>query len=367
MPPPEYIFEEHAFFEGRHGTLYRAKYADTSSSAAGGDDSRAPVPVFTLVVKKIAAKGEDDIAKAHQEVAAHQYVQHLPRGAGTNSNPVPHPNIIQCLNAYKKDGFIHLVMPLAHTDLEQHVNSHGPLQVDEQRVVTRGLMSALQHVHGKGVTHRDVNAANVLLNLERGEGEGEGGSRGRIAGVLLCDFAWAAKDKHAIPWRDYMGTLGQHAPEVLIGPVCWQGQQQQPSSKADMFSAGCVLFCMATGQPSPFLPDMQELADLQRMHGVRGVGTFRALDRMVSFKGSMLEYGNKDEACEVPSVEAFKERFPDIHTDMADLIWSLWEYDPEKRPSASQVLQHPFLQPQPPAAAAASAGGVDRVEGAEVQ
>src|SRR4029077_8873821 len=53
--------------------------------------------------------------------------------------------------------------------LEQHVRQHGPLPLPLALAVARQVADALRAAHGKGILHRDVKPANVLLRREPGE------------------------------------------------------------------------------------------------------------------------------------------------------------------------------------------------------
>ncbi|CAE7359075.1 PEPKR2 [Symbiodinium necroappetens] len=100
--------------------------------------------------------------------------------------------------------------------------------------VMSSLLRGLAHMHALSVVHRDVKDTNIMIAA--------GGSR-----VVLCDLELSAelpKGSDWIPWT--CGTYGFIAPEVHVRAV--------GGRKADIFSAGVVMFLLLTGC-HPFLEE----------------------------------------------------------------------------------------------------------------
>ncbi|MFC9389563.1 serine/threonine protein kinase [Streptomyces venezuelae] len=120
---------------------------------------------------------------------------------------------------------------VAGPTLEARVVEQGPLT--ERQVAELGAMlaEALAEVHARGVIHRDVKPANIIL--ESGE-------------PRLIDFGIARTTKGTrgltLPGT-ILGTHGYMAPEQLMG--------QEPTAAVDVFALGAVLAYAATGRP-PF-------------------------------------------------------------------------------------------------------------------
>jgi serine/threonine protein kinase len=75
-----------------------------------------------------------------------------------------HPNIMPMLCAYETGTHLLLVMERAHGgELFDRVVSHGAFTERDAATVMVGLLSALAHLHGHGVMHRDVKPENLLL------------------------------------------------------------------------------------------------------------------------------------------------------------------------------------------------------------
>ncbi|MFE0801308.1 protein kinase [Streptomyces sp. NPDC058812] len=115
--------------------------------------------------------------------------------------------------------------------LDRAVQRHAPLPEASVRLLVAGLAEALDGVGSRGLVHRDVKPANVLLAL---------------AGPRLIDFgiARATDASAALPRTEVVvGSPGYTPPEQVIG-----GEVGPPT---DVFTLGAVLVLAATGH-GPF-------------------------------------------------------------------------------------------------------------------
>ncbi|HZP66877.1 MAG TPA: serine/threonine-protein kinase [Rudaea sp.] len=140
-----------------------------------------------------------------------------------------HPHILGLIDAGCDGPWHYLVVPLVRCgDLADLIaREDGPLPLPMVRRVMLQLLSALEYAHAQGVVHRDVKPANILLD-ERGN-------------CVLTDFgiALTASAERLTMVGYAVGTPEYFAPEQAQG---------QYDARSDLYSAGMILFEMATGR-----------------------------------------------------------------------------------------------------------------------
>ena len=147
---------------------------------------------------------------------------------------IDHPNVIPVYDAGELDGTLYLVMRWVDgTDLRTLLDSTGPLPPERAIKLLQPVAAALAAAHRRGLVHRDVKPANVLV--ARGE-EGEDGH------VYLTDFGIARRTDGESVTRTgvFVGTVDYAAPERF--------QRGKGDAASDIYSLGCVLFEAVTGK-----------------------------------------------------------------------------------------------------------------------
>ena len=158
---------------------------------------------------------------------------------------VDHPNITTVLDHGEQDGLPYLVMTYVDgPDLERILEDRdGPLEPAEAVMICTAVADALDAASKKGLSHRDVKPANILL--ADWDKAGEPGTKLRPQ-VYLTDFGLTKHNAAATVTRtgQFVGTLLYMAPEQIEG-------RAEPAS--DQYSLACVLWECLVGLP-PYLP-----------------------------------------------------------------------------------------------------------------
>ena len=150
-----------------------------------------------------------------------------------------HPNIL-AIHDYGKDGAVtYAVMELLEGETLRARLAKAPLPWREAIQVGAAIADGLAAAHAKGIIHRDLKPENVFLT---------GDGRVKILDFGLAKVEPAARTTDetgpyvtaATEAGTVMGTIGYMSPEQVRG--------QPADARSDLFSFGCVLYEMATGQ-----------------------------------------------------------------------------------------------------------------------
>jgi serine/threonine protein kinase len=150
-----------------------------------------------------------------------------------------HPNVVRTFAAGAIDDVHYLALEFVPgKTLRQVISGTGPLAVGDAARVFADVAAGLEHLHGRGLVHRDVKPSNVMVRPD-----------GR---AVLLDLGLALAPGEPLPadptitgGRGYIvGTTDYMAPEqardaTAVGPA------------ADLYGLGCTLFCALAGAP-PF-------------------------------------------------------------------------------------------------------------------
>jgi pSer/pThr/pTyr-binding forkhead associated (FHA) protein/tRNA A-37 threonylcarbamoyl transferase component Bud32 len=142
---------------------------------------------------------------------------------------IDHPNVIPVLEAGDEDGVLFITMRLVEgTDLRALIAAEGRIEPLRAARIVAQIGAALDAAHSRGLVHRDVKPANVLL--------------ARADHVYLSDFGLAKR-------ADDAGGLTRHG--SIIARAQYVAPEQIVEDRADaltdVYALGCVLFEALTG------------------------------------------------------------------------------------------------------------------------
>jgi serine/threonine-protein kinase len=146
-----------------------------------------------------------------------------------------HPHIAQILDSGEHDWLVYYVMDyIEGSTLRERLDSPVPLAVGETMRIVCDILEALDHAHARGIIHRDVKPANVVLSSW---------------GAVLLDFGIARAV--AASANDQLTRSG-----IAVGTSSYMSPEQisalrEIDHRSDLYSLGCVLYECIAGQP-PF-------------------------------------------------------------------------------------------------------------------
>jgi len=210
-----------------------------------------------------------------------------------------HPNIVRCFESFVHDGSLWLQLEIMDGGTLTGLIDRQEFTESQIAAFCRDSLMALSELHNRKIIHRDIKSDNMLLNRE-----------GRLK---LSDFGFCTRlNRYKSKRATMVGTPYWMAPEIV--------KRKKYTEAVDIWSLGIMTIEMIEGEP-PYL----EEDPLKALYIIAATGT--------------------------PKLED-----PDqCSKELLDFLSMALEVNPEKRPSAKELLQHPFVKK------AATADGMARL------
>ena len=211
----------------------------------------------------------------------------------------------------------------------------SPFLQSEIKTLMLQLLSAVSHCHSNWILHRDLKTSNLLMNnrgtikvadfgLARRYGDpvGVGGMTQLVVTLWYRCVCSPKVPLTSNPIAKY------RAPEILLGEKTY-------STAVDMWSVGCIFAELLLKEPL-----FQAKAEIELISMI-----FKLLGPPTN--DSWPEYSSlplaKTISLPSPQPHQFRQKFPFLTVAGIDLLSSLLTYDPERRISAEEALQHPYF------------------------
>jgi len=234
-----------------------------------------------------------------------------------------HENIIRLTNVLKADNDrdIYLVFEYMETDLHAVIRANILEDIHKQYIIYQ-LCKALKYMHTGNVLHRDMKPSNLLLNSE--------------CFLKVADFGLArsiaALENETVDnpvLTDYVATRWYRAPEILLGSTKY-------TKGVDMWSVGCILGELLGGKA--MFPGTSTMNQLDRIIEVTGRPTAEDIEAIKSpFAATMLE------SLPPSQPKSLQEMYPHASEEALDLMRQCLAFNPNKRITAEQSLEHPYV------------------------
>ena len=144
-----------------------------------------------------------------------------------------HPHILALYDSGEASGLLYYVMPYMRGEsLRDRIGREGQLAVDAAVRIGVEVASALERAHHEGIVHRDIKPENILL---------EGGIA-VVADFGIARVKSAAENASITQTGIALGTPMYMSPEQAVGADDLDG-------RSDVYSLGCVVYEMLTGNP----------------------------------------------------------------------------------------------------------------------
>ncbi|KAL0293741.1 UNVERIFIED_CONTAM: Mitogen-activated protein kinase kinase kinase [Sesamum calycinum] len=258
-----------------------------------------------------------------------------------------HENIVRYLGTDKDDAKLYIFLELVTKGSLANLYGKYQLRDSQVSVYTRQILSGLNYLHCRNVVHRDIKCANILVDVS--------------GSVKLADFGLAKATK-LNDIKSCKGTPYWMAPEVV------NRRNRGYGRAADIWSLGCTVLEMLTGQiPYSHLEGVQVIIYTLNLNA--RFGRISVTIKAVMFSSNTLL--KSAEGRLPPTLEVFaiayafvvgiscresyaslvqigKGELPPIPNtlsrDAKDFILNCLQVNPDNRPTAAQLLEHPFVK-----------------------
>ncbi|KPA76124.1 putative protein kinase [Leptomonas pyrrhocoris] len=276
-----------------------------------------------------------DASKAHN-VAVREVLQEY-----TVLTELSHPNIVRVVAFMVLKQTARIYMEWMPSGSLQDVLRHHPRGMLRESVVrryARDVLSGLAFLHSRGVIHRDVKPGNMLLSSD--------------GAVKLTDFGTSlvlSGKSRTLESNAVTGTAAYMAPENMQGT-------QSPAS--DIWSFGCSLVQLISGNVPWYNPKTKALPEpIALLFKIGSLDDATHLERPHDVLKDAVQAGRVDDdlttnPSSVPSSEVEAEEAgpkkpsskDGVDAELLNMLDSIFVVDRKKRPSASELLQHPFFK-----------------------
>ncbi|MGW9211352.1 serine/threonine-protein kinase [Embleya sp. NPDC055664] len=209
---------------------------------------------------------------------------------------VAHPGVVTVHDVGQDvDGTLFLVMEHLHgRDLAAILKIDGLCRVDQSLVWAAEICDALGAAHDVGLIHRDIKPANLFRTND-----------GRIK---ILDFGIARyTEAVSASASRIIGTIAYMPPERINGRV--------GDHRADLYSLGCVVYELLTGEPPFGSGEFAPLALAHLTHEPTPVSAYRHIPHELDFL--LLDLLAKDPDHRPPDAATTRRRFADVAVTIA--------------------------------------------------
>ncbi|CAE6459585.1 unnamed protein product [Rhizoctonia solani] len=205
-----------------------------------------------------------------------------------------HENIVQYLDSSIDTHHLNIFLEyVPGGSVATLLRNYGAFEEPLARNWVRQILQGLNYLHEREIIHRDIKGGNILVDNK--------------GGIKISDFGISKKVEDNL-----LGGSRIHRPS-LQGSVFWMApevvKQTSYTYKADIWSVGCLVVEMLTGQ--------HPWAQLSQMQAIFKIGSLAR-----------------------PTIP------PDISSEAEDFLNKTFELDFNIRPTAAELVKHPWVQPE---------------------
>lgn len=227
-----------------------------------------------------------------------------------------HPNIVKLYEVIKEQDELYFVFEYLDKNVYQMTKDRKKFLPEAHiRNVMFQILQGLAHMHKNGYFHRDLKPENLLVAQEDI--------------IKLADFGLARLIRSRPPYTDYVSTRWYRAPEVLLRSTSY-------NAPIDIWALGAIMAELYTFRP--LFPGASEPDEIYKICSILGSPTAQSWPEGMKLAAAMKFSFPKFSPTPLSTI------VPNASKEGLQLMLDMMAYDPMKRPTAAQALQHPYFQ-----------------------
>ena len=238
-----------------------------------------------------------------------------------------HPNIISLIEVIREpNSDVSFVFEFCDCNLYEYITNHRKrkkaIPEDKIQNIIYNITCGLSYMHSQNIMHRDLKPENILISINN--------LNVKNNSIKIADFGTAKEipKYRNEPLTDYICTRWYRAPECVL-------KSKNYDEKIDIWALGCImaeLYCL-----KPLFPGQSEFDQIDKIVKILGTPSYEEWPEGYRL---MNDLNMKFNEC---SKKNLRNLFFDISDQGIDFLEYIFQYDSKKRPSANDLLKHPYL------------------------
>ncbi|CAI5493558.1 unnamed protein product [Closterium sp. Naga37s-1] len=225
-----------------------------------------------------------------------------------------HSNIVRLKEVIRENNELFFIFEYMDCNLYQVMKDRETLFPESKiRSWMYQVLQGLAYMHKHGYFHRDLKPENLLVTKDV---------------IKVADFGLAREVRSRPPFTDYVSTRWYRAPEVLLQSTVY-------NAPIDMWAIGGIMAELFSLRP--LFPGASEIDEIVKICSVIGTPTVHTWPQGLKLAAAM--NFRFPEYSPIP----LSKLIPSASPEAIDLMTLLCSWDPARRPTAAQSLQHPFF------------------------
>eukprot|EP00762_Andalucia_godoyi_P001104 ANDGO_02087.mRNA.1 putative serine/threonine-protein kinase DDB_G0268078 len=226
-----------------------------------------------------------------------------------------HVNVVKLKEVIRENDELYFVFEFMDSNLYQACKERDKAFPEQKiRNFMYQCLQGLAYMHKHGFFHRDMKPENLLITKDT---------------LKLADFGLAREIRSRPPYTEYVSTRWYRAPEVLL-------RSKNYNSPIDVWAVGAIMAEMYMMRP--LFPGSSEPDQIFKICSVLGTPSQQSWPEGLRLASQMNFKFPNFVATPLSSL------IPHASQEALELMTEMLRYDPQKRPTAMQCLQHPYFQ-----------------------